>query len=155
DALQSAEFPDLRQNTANFRVNYGLPYHLEFDIDAPILDISRSRSIATNSAGIGDTELGIKWNFKPVKEGSRAIGLVASLYFEVPTGNEREQLGSGLTDYWLNFIAQKPFSKTTRLTANLGFLFAGNTSTGVVGTLNTRGHVYTGGVSLLHDFTPR
>ena len=33
-------------------------------------------------------------------------------------------------------------------------MFAGNTSTGVLGTQNTRGHVYTGGLSLLHDFRP-
>ena len=25
DALQSSQFPDLRQNTANFKLNYGLP----------------------------------------------------------------------------------------------------------------------------------
>ena len=34
-------------------------------------------------------------------------------------------------------------------------MFAGNTSTGVLGTQNTRGHVYTGGLSLLHDFSSR
>jgi len=38
---------------------------------------------------------------------------------------------------------------------NIGFLFAGNTSTGVVGVQTTRGHVYSTGVSLLHDFRPR
>ncbi len=38
---------------------------------------------------------------------------------------------------------------------NLGFLFAGNTSTGVVGIQTTRGHVYAGGLSFLHDFNPR
>src|SRR5262249_9498473 len=43
----------------------------------------------------------------------------------------------------------------TRLTANFGYLFAGNTSTGVVGISTARGHVYTGGLSLVHDFTPK
>src|SRR5262249_49358511 len=71
------------------------------------------------------------------------------------TGNSREQLSSGLTDYWLNLIAQERLSASTRINVNLGFLFAGNTSTGVVGIQTTRGHVYTGGVSLLHDFNPR
>jgi hypothetical protein len=60
-----------------------------------------------------------------------------------------------LVDYWLNLIAQKSLSEKTRVNANLGYLFAGNTSTGVLGIQTTRGHVYTGGVSLLHDFTPR
>jgi hypothetical protein len=37
----------------------------------------------------------------------------------------------------------------------MGYLFAGNTSTGVLGIETRRGHVYTGGASVLHDFTPR
>jgi len=81
--------------------------------------------------------------------------LAASLYIEFPTGDTREQLGSGLIDYWLNFIVQQPLSDKTRINANFGFLFAGNTSTGVLGIQTTRGHVYPGGLSLLHDFTPR
>jgi hypothetical protein len=32
---------------------------------------------------------------------------------------------------------------------------AGNTSTGVLGITKVRGHVFAGGVSLLHDFAPR
>src|SRR5207249_1058679 len=50
---------------------------------------------------------------------------------------------------------QKSLSKKTRVNGNLGYLFAGNTSTGAVGIQTTRGHVYTGGVSILHDFTAR
>jgi hypothetical protein len=64
-------------------------------------------------------------------------------------------LGSGLTDYWLNFILQQPLSDATRVNVNLGLLFAGNTSTGVVGIQTRRGQVYTGGISLLHDATSR
>jgi hypothetical protein len=66
-----------------------------------------------------------------------------------------QELGSGLTDYWLNSIAEEPLSDKTRLNANFGFLFAGNTSTGVIGIQTTHGHVYTGGISWQHDFTPR
>jgi hypothetical protein len=64
-------------------------------------------------------------------------------------------LGSGLTDYWLNFILQKPLSQATRINLNLGMLFAGNTSTGDVGIQTRHGQVYTGGISLLHDATSR
>jgi len=99
--------------------------------------------------------MGVKWNFRGLSQGSYLPALSASLYIEFPTGNERQQLGSGLTDYWLNFIAQVPLTDKTRVTTNVGFLFAGNTSTGVVGIQTRRGHVYTGGVSLLHDFSPR
>jgi hypothetical protein len=154
DFLQSSQYPNLRQNTANFKLNFGLPHHLELDIDAPYLSIFRALAIPT-AAGPGDTNMGVKWNFRGLTQGSHLPALSASLYIEVPTGNERQQLGSGLTDYWLNFIAQVAMSDKTRVTTNLGFLFAGNTSTGVVGIQSRRGHVYTGGVSLLHDFSPR
>jgi Putative MetA-pathway of phenol degradation len=153
DGLQSSQFPDLRQNTANFKLNYGLPLDLELDVDAPYLAIYRSPGTATSS-GVGDTDMGIKWNFRKSPRPS-SPALAASLYIEFPTGNKHQQLGSGLTDYWLNFIAQEPFTDKTRLTLNVGYLFAGNTSTGVVGIQTTRGHVYTGGLSLLHDFNPR
>jgi hypothetical protein len=153
DSLQ-LQAPNLRQNTANFKLNYGLPHNLELDIDAPYIDIARS-SGSQPSSGIGDTNLGIKWAFHQESKGSRAPALAASLYIEFPTGDASQQLGSGLTDYWLNFIMQKSLTDKTRINTNLGFLFAGNTSTGVLGTQNTRGQVYVGGLSLLHDFTSR
>ena len=71
-----------------------------------------------------------------------------------PTGDVSQQLGSGLNDYWLNLIEQKSLSSKTRITGNLGYLFAGNTSTGALGTQTTRGHVAPRGFSLLHDFRP-
>jgi hypothetical protein len=153
DGLQSAQYPDLRQNTFNYKVNYGLPHGLEFDIDAPYLSIYRGAGSQTSN-GPGDTDMGIKWNFRKSTRPLRVPALSTSLYIEFPTGDTSQQLGSGLTDYWLNSIAQEPFTEKTRLNANFGFLFAGNTSTGVLGVQTTRGHVYTGGLSLLHDFNP-
>lgn len=154
DGLQSAQYPDLRQNTFNYKVNYGLPHRLELDFDAPYLNILRAPQ-SQNSAGPGDTDMGIKWNFYKAPRPLAVPSLSASLYIEFPTGDESQELGSGLTDYWLNSIAQEEFSDKTRINANFGFLFAGNTSTGVLGTENTRGHVYTGGISFAHDFNPR
>jgi hypothetical protein len=154
DALHGSEYPDLNQNTANFKVNLGLPHHLELDFDAPHLSIYRA-PVAPSASGIGDTDLGIKWNFREAKTNSRAPVLGVSLYIEFPTGSKKQQLSSGLTDYWLNFIVQEPLSATTRININTGFLFAGNTSTGAIGIETTRGHVFTGGASVLHDFTPR
>ena len=153
DALQ-LQYPNLRQNTANFKLNYGLPHNLELDVDAPYLGIQRAAGNEP-SDGVGDTNLGIKWNCHRESTGSRLPALGARLYIEVPTGDASQQLGSGLTDYWLNFIGQKSLSQKTRITGNLGVLFAGNTSTGVVGTQNTRGQVYTGGLSMLHDFSSK
>jgi Putative MetA-pathway of phenol degradation len=154
DGLQSAQYPDLRQNTANFKVNYGLPYRLELDFDIPYLIIYRA-SGSENTAGNGDADMGIKWNFRKSTRPLSLPALSASLYIEFPTGDEQQNLGSGLTDYWLNSIAEEPFTDKTRLNANFGFLFAGNTSTGVLGIQTTRGHVYTGGLSIQHDFNPR
>ncbi len=99
--------------------------------------------------------MGIKWEFHRESPASHLPALGASLYIEFPTGDSHKQLGSGLTDYWLNLISQKSFTDKTRMNINFGYLFAGNTSTGVLGIQTTRGHVYTGGLSLLHDFTPR
>jgi hypothetical protein len=154
DGLQSAQYPDLRQNTANFKVNYGLPHRLELDFDIPWLDIYRTAG-TLSSNGNGDADMGIKWNFHKSTKPLSVPDLSSSLYIEFPTGDEKQELGSGLIDYWLNSIAQEPFSDKTRANANFGFLFAGNTSTGVIGTENTRGHVYTGGLSLTHDFNPK
>jgi hypothetical protein len=154
DGLQSSQYPNVNQNTANFKLNYGLPYNLELDIDVPYLVIYRAPGQA-NSAGAGDTDMGVKWRFRSADQRSHLPALAASMYIEFPTGNVHQQLGSGLTDYWLNSIAQVPITDKTRVTANFGFLFAGNTSTGVVGIQTLRGHVYTGGLSLLHDFSSR
>lgn len=59
DGLQSSQYPNLNQNTANFKLNYGLPYGLEFDVDIPYINISRTKGAGT-SAGLGDTNLGLK-----------------------------------------------------------------------------------------------
>ena len=154
DGLQSSQYPNLRQNTANFKLNYGLPHDLELDVDVPYISISRAAGMKPSSSGPGDTDFGIKWNFRSSPDFQR-VALAATFYIEVPTGNVHDELGSGVADYWLNFILQKPFTTRTRINTNLGFLFAGNTSTGAIGVQTTRGHVVTGGLCLLHDFNPR
>ena len=154
DALQSAQFPNLRQNTSNIKINSGLPHHLELDFDIPYIHIERAQG-TTSSPGFGDADMGIKWKFHKASSDSWVPAMAATFYVEFPTGDPKNQLGSGLTDYWLNFIMQKTFSDKTRVNLNLGTLFAGNSSTGDVGIRTTRGQVYTGGLSLLHDFNPK
>jgi hypothetical protein len=152
DSLQ-LQYPNQTQNTANFKLNYGLPHNLEVDVDSPYLSIGRAAG-NKSSAGVGDTNLGLKANFHKESPDSRLPAFAASFYIELPTGDASQQLGSGLSDYWLNLIAQKSLTPKTRLTGNIGYLFAGNTSTGDLGTQNTRGHVLPAGLSLLHDFRP-
>ena len=76
DGLQSAQFPNLNQNTANFRFwfNYGLPYGLELDVDAPYISIYRDGGAQTSS-GLGDTDMGIKWNFRKAHGNSSCSGV--------------------------------------------------------------------------------
>jgi hypothetical protein len=151
DALQ-LQYPNQRQNTANIKLNYGLPHKLEVDVDSPYLSIHRAAG-SRSSTGVGDTNLGIKTNFREESPTSRLPAIAASLYIEFPTGEVSQQLGSGLRDYWLNLIAQKSLSSKTRITGNLGYLFAGDTTTGALGS-NAQGHVFPGGVSLQRDFLP-
>jgi hypothetical protein len=154
DGLQTSLYPDIRQNTANFKVNYGLGHGLELDVDVPYLDIFHATGEPTYG-GNGDTNMGLKWAFKTAPKPRGSPALAASFYVEFPTGDTRQELGSGLVDYALNFIAQEPLTDKTRLTGNAGFLFAGNTSTGVVGLQTTRGHVFTAGFSATHDVDPK
>jgi hypothetical protein len=154
DGLQSSQFPNRNQNTANFKVNYGLPHNLELDLDVPYIDIHRAQG-SNPSSGWGDTNLGVKWHIQDGDAKSHKPALATSFYVEFPTGNVQQELGSGLEDYWLNLIAQESLGEKTRLTGNFGFLFAGNTSTGAIGISTTRGRVYTAGLSLTHDFTDR
>jgi hypothetical protein len=154
DGLQSSQVPDERQNTANVKLNFSPWKSLELDVDVPYLAIQRAPG-AESSRGVGDTNLGAKWSFPRATPDSFAPTVAVSFYVEFPTGDANQELGSGLTDYWLNFILQKPLSQATRINFNLGLLFAGNTSTGAVGIQTRRGQVYTGGVSMLHDVTDR
>ncbi len=154
DGLQSSQFPDFRQNTADVKLNFSPLRNVELDIDTPYISIDRTAGVAS-SQGIGDTNLGVKWNFRQTPKDSLSPALAVSLYIEFPTGNAQQELGSGLTDYALNFMLQKPLSAATRFNVDLGLLFAGNTSTGAVGIQTRRGQVYTGGFSLLHDVTPQ
>src|SRR6266581_3575422 len=58
DALQHPQYPNVRQNTANYKLNCGLPYNLELDVDAPYLAIFRTVG-TPNSTGSGDLNLGV------------------------------------------------------------------------------------------------
>jgi len=156
DRLQHTQFPALWQNTTNYRLNYGLPHDLEIDIDNPLLLILRHPTAHPQRPhGFGDTNLGLKWNFHKEADGSRMPAFSATFYTEFPTGDTTNQLGSGVIDYWLNGIAEKRLSKRTRLIVNGGVLFAGNTSTGLIGITTTHGRVFTFGSSVIRDFTDR
>jgi hypothetical protein len=52
-------------------------------------------------------------------------------------------------------VLQKSLTKRTTARLNGGVLFAGNSSTGLIGIETTRGQVFTGNGSLVRNFTPR
>jgi len=155
DWLKADMFPSLRQNTANMKVNFGVTESVELNIDNPYLAIFRSRGTEPRGLnGVGDTNLGVKWNFHKERSDSRSPAFSATMYIEFPTGDTSRQLGSGLIDYTFNGIAQKSVSDRTKVTANLGIVFSGNDSTGLIG-IQTRGRVFMGGVSVVRKFSER
>lgn len=155
DLLQRSAYPSLRQNTTVFELDYGLLKDLEVGVDYPLIAIGNSRIITPRTIrGFGDLDLHVKYNFLKEREGSRRPALAATFAVELPTGDAKRQLGSGLTDYSLNGILQKSFTKKTIFRLNGGVLFAGSTATGDVG-IKTRGTVFVGGTSLVKQFTPK
>ena len=155
DLLQKSSYPARSQNTDNFTFNYGLTDRIELGVNFPLLTIVNAKAVAGDAVGVGDTQFGVKYRFRDEREGSRLPALAAVFYVEAPTGDSARHLGSGLADYWLYGVAQKSLTKRTKGRLNAGVLFAGNTSTGVVGIRTSRGRVFTGNGSLVRDFTKK
>ena len=155
DWLQRTALPSLRQNTADFQLVYGLAKNLEVGIESPWLTISNQQgTIPLTPSGIGDTNFSAKYNFRQERENSRLPAMTIAFNIELPTGDVKRQLGSGLADYYANGILQKSLSTKTKLRLNGGILFSGNETTGVIG-IKTRGTVLTGGGSLVKQFNPK
>ncbi|CAN5777229.1 hypothetical protein BH18ACI4_BH18ACI4_24150 [soil metagenome] len=155
DLLQRSSFPSLKQNTADFELNYGLFEGVEVGVAAPLLTIFNAAETSPKTVtGIGDMNLSVKYNFLKEKENSGVPALTLALNFELPTGDIGRQLGSGLSDFYINGILQKSLNEATKLRLNGGILFSGNAATGVIG-IKSRGTVYTGGGSLVRQFTTK
>lgn len=156
DWLQKSSFPGRRQNTSVFTLNYGLTDRIELGVNAPFVKIFNDRtSMIGDPTGIGDTQFGVKVRLLEEREGSRRPAASVVFYVEAPTGSTRRQIGSGLVDYWLYGVVQKSLTKRTTGRLNGGVLFAGNSSTGLLGIRATRGQVFTGNGSLVRQFTPK
>ncbi|HEX8920877.1 MAG TPA: hypothetical protein VF766_05340, partial [Pyrinomonadaceae bacterium] len=103
DLLQPAAFPNLRQNTASFELDYGLLKNVEVDIEVPLIVILNARGVTQPRAfGPGDTRFSVKYNFVKERDGSGRPALAASFSIELPTGDATQQLGSGVTDFALS-----------------------------------------------------
>lgn len=157
DWLQKSQQPHVRQNTLNMRVNYGVTDRLELDLDAPLLMIfNESTTTPQRPFGVGDTNFGVKYNVREDDHGARGIAVALAAYVEVPTGDPSTSLGSGATDVWVYGAIEKALLDRTTLRLNGGYLFVGNTSTGVVGiTTTTHGHIATMGGSLVQAMSDK
>jgi len=154
DFLPGSSFPNLRQDTQTVKFSVGAFKNCEVGMDFPMIVIFNHPIAGLgNPIGFGDADFSIKYRFHEEKEGSNVPAFTMSLNLEPPTGNAKKQLGSGLMDYYLNSILEKTLTKTT-LRLNAGATFAGNTLTGAVG-IKTRGTIFTGGASLVRQFTPK
>jgi hypothetical protein len=153
-ALARNAFPDLRQDTSNFVIQYGLLPGLEANVDFPLILIAREKSSPIGSAfGLGDVDLALKWKIVAEAPGEPHPAVTVSGAAEFPTGNESKQLGSGLADYSINTVAQKSVTETVQVHGNLGVQFSGNTLTGAVG-IRIPGRIYSAGFSVTKDFSP-
>jgi hypothetical protein len=156
DWLPASSLPGKNQNTSVVTVNYGLTNHIELGVNGPLIKIfNESNSTLGNETGIGDTQFVMKMRVFDERAGSKRPAGAIVFYVEVPTGSTRKQLGSGLSDYGLYGVLQKSFTKRTTGRLNGGIVFAGNSSTGLLGIRSTRGQVFTGNGSLVRYFTPR
>ena len=155
DLLQRASFPSLKQNTADFELDYGLFDGVEIGIAVPLLTIFNERDTTPRRLfGMGDTNISLKYNFLSERDNSSRPALAIALNLELPTGDAERQLGSGLADFYINGILQKSLTKKTKLRLNGGVLFSGNESTGLLG-IKSRGTVVTAGGSLVKQFTSK
>lgn len=156
DRLQSLAFPTLRQNTSRLQLTYGLFENLEIGCDGPLISIFNSKAAGVaNAFGVGDLDLQIKYRLRHDRDDSVWPAVTIGFYVEVPTGNSKNQLGSGIADYWLNGILQKSITKRITVRLNSGLLFSGNTLTGAIGIQSTRGRVFTGSSSVTYQLTSR
>jgi hypothetical protein len=151
--LHRGAYPNLRQNAGEFQLNYGLLKHLEVGVDAPLLLLYNApQSVDRRPLGIGDVNLSAKWNFRQENGSSAWPAVSVAFAVETPTGNVSKQLGSGVADVGFNMVFQKSVRRRDVLRINQGLLFSGNTLTGAVG-LKAQGLVYSGSVSVTHQFT--
>jgi len=155
DLLPGTDFPNIRQNEADFAFAYGLFKRVEVGVEAPLLTLVKAPGeLPRTVSGIGDTNLSVKYNFLKHREKSHVPALALAFNLELPTGDVNRELGSGLADFYVNGILQEPLTSRTTFRLNGGILFSGNQTTGVEG-IKSRGTVFTGSGSFVREFSSR
>jgi len=154
--LQKSLYPSRRQNTANSRFTYGLTKNVEIGVDVTVVTIFNARgTVPPRHFGFSDTILHVKVKLREEKEKSRMPALAAAFYVYLPTGDDANSLGSGITNYHLYGVAQKSITEKTKVRLNAGILFAGNTVVDVPGVRTAKGNLFSGGASIVKQYTEK
>ncbi|HEX2639005.1 MAG TPA: transporter, partial [Pyrinomonadaceae bacterium] len=154
DRLQPTSLPISYQDGARATLSYGLVKNLEVGVSGQFL-VLESRAEPHAIGGVGDTSFTVKYKVMSEREDSRRPALAISGYIQLPTGSAARALGSGKTDLGVNGIVQKKVGEKNVVHLNAGYLFAGNTLTGVLGLSSVRGHVFTGGASFVRTINEK
>jgi hypothetical protein len=154
DRLQRSSLPVKYQNGTRATLGYGLIKNVEISITGQFLTLV-SEGSPRLVGGIGDTAFAFKYNFRRERVDSRLPALTITGFVQLPTGDSSRSLGSGVTDYGISGIVQKTFRGKNIFRVNGGYLFAGNTLTGVLGISRVRGHVFTGSASYVRKINDR
>lgn len=155
DVLQRALYPSKAQNVLVAELSYGVWKNVEIGFAPPLLSLRNAR-VATPQfvSGLGDSTLHVKYNLYKEREGSLLPAMALTGEVQFPTGSLSKELGTGLYDFYVNGVLQKSASTKTKLRLNGGILFAGDTIDGLLG-IRTHGRVFTGGGSIVKQFTER
>ena len=158
DYLQTSSLPAKNQSFTRAEIDYGVTKNLEIGVQAPFLVLINARDPSGDAfvGGYGDITFGAKYKLREEKENSRLPAFAVTGFLQIPTGSSYRRLGSGITDYGFNTIAQKTLHKKNVVRANAGMLVAGNLQNGAEGIVNqTRGAVFTGGASFVRTITEK
>jgi hypothetical protein len=156
DQLQTSLAPSLRQDSVLTRLAYGAGKRTEVGVDVPLLAIfNAAGTVPQTPFGVSDIAIHVKVKLREEKDGSRMPALAGAFYVRLPTGDAARSLGSGRRNYQLYGVAQKTLTPKTKLRANLGVLLAGNTEFGALGVRRSSGKLFSGGVSLVKQYTDR
>ena len=156
DLLQGSLAPALRQNSLLTRVSVGIAKNVEIGVDVPVLTVfNAGGTVPQTPLGLSDIAAHVKIKFNDEKEASRLPAFAGAFYVRFPTGSASRSLGSGVTNYQLYGVAQKSLTTKTKVRANVGMVIAGNTVFGALGIRSVSGKLFSGGVSLVKQYTDK
>jgi Putative MetA-pathway of phenol degradation len=184
DVVQSALVMDLKSDTTALQFNYGLTDRIDVGLAIPIEHVSMNLtyratildfathtvsptthlfdngsksqdfSSSGSASGIGDIVLRGKWRF--VDRGGQ--GLAAGLDIRVPSGDEKNMLGAGVTQTKVFLIASGAAGDRVSPHANIGYTFASGGGTAVGDQFNYVGGIEIGAsprITVVADFIGR